>query len=221
MLRLKGMKRSLSQRIAFGTALGLSAADASTLAKLSTPHKIQDFVTALDINREEDGDTCLSVAETLRQGHAHCIEGAFVAACALWMSGSPPLLMDMQATGGDADHVVALFRSHGCWGAISKSNHVWLRWRDPVYRSLRELAMSYFHEYVHHNKKTMRTYSASFDLRRFTPEQWVTTEGSSWDIPGALDVSRHYKLLTKQQMRALKSRDAFEMKAGKMLEYRM
>ncbi|HEV3410188.1 MAG TPA: hypothetical protein VG095_07830, partial [Chthoniobacterales bacterium] len=127
--------------------LGLSRQHATTLARLRTPQKIQDFVSELPTNFEPEGDTCLSVAEVLRQRRAHCIEGAFVAACALWMNGEPPLLMDFQATLDD-DHVIALFKRGGCWGAISKSNHIWLRWRDPVYRTPRELAMSYFHEYV-------------------------------------------------------------------------
>ena len=115
------------------------------LARLRTPIQIQDFVSALPVNFEPDGDTCLSVAGALRGRRAHCIEGAFIAACALWMNGEQPLLMDFQARGDD-DHVIALFRQNGLWGAISKSNHIWLRWRDPVYRSPRELAMSYFHE---------------------------------------------------------------------------
>jgi hypothetical protein len=214
------MQRGFHKRLSFGVNIGLSADNAATLAKLSTPEKIQDFVSALDINREKDGDTCLSVAETLKHGHAHCIEGAFVAAAALWMAGSPPLLMDMQAKGDD-DHVIALFRSHGCWGAISKSNHVFLRWRDPVYRTLRELAMSYFHEYVNEHKKTLRTYSASFDLRRFSPKEWVTPQGSCWDIANTLDGSRHYQLLTPAQSRYLKARDVMEMKAGALKEYRI
>ena len=212
------MKRGFHKRVSFGMNLGLSAEDAATLARLSTPEKIQDFVSALVINREKDGDTCLSVAETLKAGHAHCIEGAFVAACALWMAGSPPLLMDMQAKGDD-DHVIALFHAHGCWGAISKSNHVWLRWRDPVYASLRELAMSYFHEYANNSKKTLRTYSAPFDLRRCSPAGWVTRKESCWDIAGALDAGRHYDLLTPRQTRALKTRDTLEMQADRLVEY--
>lgn len=212
------MKRGFKNRVSFGLSLGLSAPDAATLAGLSSPEKIQDFVASLGINREKGGDTCLSVVQTLKQGHAHCIEGAFVAACALWMGGSPPLLMDMQAR-GDADHVVALFRSHGCWGAISKSNHVWLRWRDPVYSSLRELAMSYFHEYCNENRKTLRTYSASFDLRRFSPGDWITNAENCWDVGAALDDSRHYHLLTPRQSRALKLRDPLEMRADRLVEY--
>jgi hypothetical protein len=200
--------------------MGLSAADAETLARLSSPERIQDFICALDINREKSGDTCLTVSETLKQGHAHCIEGAMVAAAAMWMGGARPLLMDMQAKGDD-DHVVALFRVRGCWGAISKSNHVWLRWRDPVYRTLRELAMSYFHEYTNAQRKTLRTYSVAFDLRRFSPEVWVSGEGSCWDVPLALDSSRHYRLLTPTQASVLKSRDAMELRADRMMEYRV
>jgi hypothetical protein len=213
------MKRDLRKRISFGQDIGLCEADAWTLAELASPEAIQDFISALSINQEHDGDTCQSVVQTLKHKRAHCIEGGFVAAAALWMGGVPPLLMDMQASGDD-DHVITLFRSHGCWGAISKSNHVWLRWRDPVYRTLRELAMSYFHEYVNEHKKTLRTYSASFDLRRFRPEDWVTNPGDCWDIGAALDESRHYRLLTPAQSRALKPRDTMEIKAGKLLEYR-
>jgi hypothetical protein len=212
------MKRGFQKRVSFGVSAGLSPDAAAALAKLADPEKIQDFVSALEINREENGDTCKSVAETLKQGNAHCIEGAFVAAAALWMSGAPPLLMDMQAEGDD-DHVVALFRSHGCWGAISKSNHVWLRWRDPVYRTLRELAMSYFHEYTNEEKKTLRSYSASFDLRRFPSGQWVTNAESCWDVAAAIDDFRHYNLLTLAQSRALKQRDSMEMKANALVEF--
>ena len=133
------------KHISFGQKLGLSREEAATLARLRTPEKIQDYICSLKINKELKGDTCLSVREVLRHQHAHCIEGAFVAAAALWMHGQPPLLMDMKAKGDD-DHVVTLFRHRGYWGAISKSNHVWLRWRDPGYRSLREMTVSYFHE---------------------------------------------------------------------------
>jgi hypothetical protein len=214
------MKRGFHKRVSFGTNIGLSLGDATTLAKFPTPEKIQDFVSALDANREKDGDTCLSVAQTLKHGHAHCIEGALVAACALWMAGSPPLLMDMQAKGDD-DHVVALFRSHGCWGAISKSKHAWLRWRDPIYRTLRELAISYFHGYVNEDRKTLRTYSASFDLRRLSTEQWVTPDSSCWDVAETIDGFRHYNLMTPRQSRRLKSCDYLEMKADQLREYRV
>jgi hypothetical protein len=199
--------------------LGLSPAQARLLAELRTPEKVQDFVAALRTNFERDGATCLSVADVLRQRHAHCIEGAYVAACALWVNGRAPLLMDFQASGDD-DHVVALFRHGRHWGAISKSNHVWLRWRDPIYRSLRELAMSYFHEYVIHDRKTLRRYSRAFDLRRFDPRLWVTNTGNCWEVAAALDDTRHYSLLTKLQARRLRRRDWLEQRAGRLLQNR-
>lgn len=213
------MKRGYHKRVSFAVNAGLSAENAATLARLSTPEKIQDFVSSLGMNFEKGGDTCQTVERTLNNGFAHCIEGAFVAAAALWVAGSKPLLMDMQAEGDD-DHVITLFRARGCWGAISKSNHVWLRWRDPVYRTLRELAMSYFHEYTNEHKKTLRAYSASFDLRRFPVEQWLIGDENCWDVACALDDSRHYRLLTPAQSRALKPRDDLELKAGKIIEYR-
>ncbi len=209
----------MNQSIAFGKKLGLSPAHAATLARLRTPEKIQDFITALPINFEPNGDTCLSVAEALRQRRAHCIEAAFVAACAFWVNGKPPLLMDLQAK-NDSDHVVALFKQGACWGAISKSNHVWLRWRDPIYRSLRELAMSYFHEYIMESKKTLDAYSVPYDLRRVDPKLWVTNTDDCWDVAAALDGIRHFKLITPRQRKNLRQRDAVELRAAHVLQYK-
>ncbi len=208
----------MSKRIALGQKLGLSRSHAALLARLQTPEKIQDYVTALRNNAELEGDTCLSVSEVLRRQHAHCIEGAFVAAGALLLNGQAPLLMDMKAEGDD-DHVVALFRHRGCWGAISKSNHIWLRWRDPIYKSLRELTMSYFHEYVVQSRKTLRSYSAAFDMRRLDPALWLNNRGSCWEAAFALDGSRHYPLITEAQARRLRPREKMEVHAGKLLEY--
>jgi hypothetical protein len=205
--------------VAFARQLGLSRAHASLLARLTTPEKIQDFILTLPTNFEPEGDTCFSVAETLRRKRAHCIEAAFVAACALWIQGEKPLLMDFQSGGGDDDHVVTLFRRGRHWGAISKSNHIWLRWRDPIYRSPRELAMSYFHEYVLGPKKTLRNYSRPFDLSRLDPASWVTNPDNCFDVAGAVDLSRHFPLITPAQARRLKPRDAMEVKAGKMVEH--
>lgn len=208
----------MNVRLTRGLKLGLAPAEARVLARLKTPEDVQDFVTALPTNFEPDGDTCWSVVESLRRGRAHCIEGAFVAACALWLQGRPPLLMDFVADGDD-DHVIALFRRGGCWGAISKSNHIWLRWRDPIYRSLRELALSYFHEYVLGEKKTLRRYSRPFDLRRLDPGLWVTNGTDCWEVAAALDSIRHFPLMTPAQARRLRPRDPMEVQAGKMLQY--
>jgi len=199
--------------------LGLTAGEGRILSALKTPQRIQEFVVGLHANFERDGDTLRSVRGVLHHREAHCLEAAFVAACALWLQGEPPLLMDLTAAKGDADHVVTLFRRNGCWGAISKSNHAWLRWRDPVYRDLRELAMSYFHEYFNNGRKTLRTYSASFDLRRFAPETWITDEENCWDVGAALDDARHYRLIKPAQMRWLMPPDATVLRADDLVQY--
>ena len=155
------------------------------LRALKTPEQIQEFVIGLHANFEYQGDTLRSVQGVLTHRQAHCIEAAFTAACALWLQGRPPLIMDLTAK-GDSDHVVAVFRHGRCWGAISKSNHVWLRWRDPVYRSLRELAMSYFHEYTNKHRKSLRSYSVPVDLRRFPTGMWVTNVEDCWEVVPAV-----------------------------------
>jgi len=209
----------MKMRTARRQDLGLTRIEYAILRRLSTPHKIQDFVSSLRANFERKGETCLSVRQVLRRHHAHCIEGAMLAACTLWIHGEPPLLLDLKAV-HDFDHVVALFRRRGCWGAISKTNHAQLRYRDPVYRTLRELAMSYFHEYT--NKKgrlTLRSYSRAFDLRKMDPKLWVTNGSDCWDMPEMLDEIRHYPLVTGTQVRLLYRRDAMERKVGALLQY--
>lgn len=200
-----------------GLGLGLSRTEASTLARLRTPERIQDFVSALPMNFEAGGDTCRSVRETLRHRRAHCIEAAFVAACAIWMAGGEPLLLDFQAVGDD-DHVAALVRRGRCWGAISKSNHVALRWRDPIYRSVRELGMSYVHEYTAEGRKGLRRVSRPYDLRRHAPSDWVTRREDCWDVAIALDASPHVTLVTPRQSRELRRRDAFERTSDALVE---
>ncbi|MBS0540405.1 MAG: hypothetical protein JSR47_16685 [Proteobacteria bacterium] len=199
--------------------LGLNAAEGRVLTGLRTPRRIQEFIVdGLKTNFEERGDTLRSVRGVLKHRKAHCIEAAFTAACALWLAGEPPLIMDLEAR-GDSDHVIALFRRDGCWGAISKSNHVWLRYRDPVYRSLRELAMSYFHEYTNRSAKTLRTYSVAIDLSRFDPASWITNPEDCWEAGAALCDYQHFKLLTPKQARALAPRDPTELKADQMVQY--
>ena len=200
--------------------LGLEKAEFAVLRRLDSPPKIQAYLYALRQNFEPDGDTCRPVRAVLRAQRAHCIEGAMLAACALWVHGEPPLLMDLRAV-RDFDHVVALFRRRGRWGAISKTNGAFLRWRDPVYRSLRELALSYFHEYtnkLHH--KTLREYSLPFDLRRVDPAVWVRGDKNAWGVCEALDDLRHFPLVSAQHMTSVTRRDPFERRVGGMLQYR-
>jgi hypothetical protein len=200
--------------------LGLTRSEFALLRRLSTPQKIQAFLNAIPANHELGGETVLSVREVLRQRRAHCIEGAFVAACALWVHGEPPLVMYMDCAASDVPHVLALFRRGGAWGAISKTNGAVLRFRDPVYRSLRELAMSYFHEYSDkRGRKTLRSYSVAFDLRRVDPELWVTRDRACREVNDRLATLRRYPLISVRQERLLARRDPFEREAAKIVQY--
>ncbi len=190
------------------------------LAGLSTPRRIQDFLDTLRINHERGGETCSSPLVTLRRGTAHCMEGALVAALALWMSGYPPLVMDLRTNRNDYDHLVALFRVHGCWGGITKTNHAVLRYREPIFRDARELATSYFHEYTLPNgRKTLRSYTAPFDLRRY-PHDWMITEEPLWDLDRRITRLPHRKLLNRRQIAALRPADDIEIRAGRLIEWR-
>lgn len=200
--------------------LDLTPGEFALLKRLATPQQIQLFVNAIPANHEVGGETILSVRQVLRQRRAHCIEAALVSACALWIQGRPPLVMHLDCAPNDFPHVVALFRRGACWGAISKSNGQHLRYRDPIYRSLRELAISYFHEYFDkRGHKTLRSHSGAFDMRRIVPELWVTNPQACAEANDRLASLRHYALLSVAQQRSLARRDRFERAAAKMVEY--
>ncbi len=214
------MSALAQKRFARPEDLGLARAEYALLRRLASPEKIQAFLNAIPINHEIGGETVLSVREVLRQRRAHCIEGAMVAACALWVHGEPPLVMHLDCHESDYPHVITLFRRDGAWGAISKTNGAPLRYRDPIYRSLRELALSYFHEYSNRRgHKTLRSYSTSFDMRRLDPKLWVTATESCWKAHDRLVELRHYPLISKRQERLLTKRDAFERRASRLVEY--
>jgi len=189
------------------------------LKKLRTPRKIQDFLDTLPINKELGGDTCTSPLVTLRRNKAHCMEGALVAALALWMHGHKPLILDLKTTRDDIDHLVALFRIHGKWGGITKTNHAVLRYREPIYRDVRELAVSYFHEYFKDSgKKTLRAFSDPFDLSKWKGD-WIAAERDLWDLQDAIDRSPHHNILNRRQIAGLRKADAIEIRAGKVTEW--
>lgn len=189
--------------------------------RLDTPSKIQSFVNALPANFEQEGETYMSPARTLREHKAHCMEGALLAASILKYHGRKPLIMDLRAKKPDQDHVVALFRVGKCWGAISKTNHAVLRYREPIYKTLRELALSYFHEYFDNKtgNKNLREYSVAFNLEKFNPIDWETTEKDLWDIVDCLDNSKHYFLISKKQEKFLRKAEPIEIKAGEITQW--
>lgn len=205
----------------------LSPHERQVLSKLTTPKKIQDFLDTLRINFKSRGSILIhSPSLVLKRKQANCIEGALLAAASLACQGRQPLLMDLQTPSYDDDHVVALFKEGGHWGAISKTNHPVLRWRDPVYKTPRELAMSYFHEYYlpdrgpHYREKTLRAFSAPFNLSRFAPGRWVTTkEDLDW-LAEALDESKHFPLVSKKMLRHLRKASPIELTAMKLSEWK-
>jgi len=170
-------------------------AERAVFRRLTTPEKIQRFVDDVPYNKEPDGPTCRSPRCVLRDRTAHCMEGALLGAAALRMIGFPPLLLDLEAVRDD-DHVLSIFRMRGCWGAVAKSNYAGLRYREPVYRTLRELAMSYFeHYYNPRREKTLRNYSRPVNLTRFDSIHWMTAEEDVWAIPEHLCEIGHRPLL--------------------------
>jgi hypothetical protein len=207
--------------IAREICLGLPPVAEARLARLRTPERIQSFVSRIPWNLEPDGHTARSVVGVLEHNAAHCIEGAFVAAAALALAGHPPLLMDMGAARGDVDHVVALFRRRGLWGAISKSNSPLLRYRDPIYRSLRELSLSFFPQYVKGRRKTLRTYSVSVDLRKHDPALWVTHEGPvCQEMVDILTIARHFPIVPPEAASDLRPIDEIERQGAMLNEHR-
>ncbi len=184
---------------------------------MKTPQKIQDFLNRIPFNFEEKGEFYSSPAVALKENKAQCLEGALIAALALEIHGHKPLLLDLKTVADrDEDHVVALFKVDGCWGAISKTNHAVLRYREPIYKSVRELALSYFHEYfLPSGEKTLRSFSEPFDLSK-TKINWKDSNKNLKDLVKMLDKSPHTQILSKKQIKNLRRADKIEIKAGEI-----
>jgi hypothetical protein len=185
-------------------------------SRLTSPERIQRFLDDdLRYNMEPGGDTCYSPRLTLKHGAAHCMEGAMVAATALRLLGHPPLIVDLEAV-RDSDHVLAVYRVRGLWGALAKSDYAGLRSREPVYRTLRELVMSYFeHYYNPAGEKTLRTYSRPVNLARFDSLGWMTAERDVWEIPNHLCDIPHTRIFPPRLARSLARMDRRLYKAGR------
>ena len=192
-------------------SFGLTPQNVRTLRALKTPKLIQQFVDGLTY---QYADTAGSPQRTLRERKGHCLEGALVAAAALRLHGHPPLLMDLEAVHDD-DHVLAIYRERGLWGSIAKSNFAGLRSRKPVYRTLRELAMSYFEHYYNlRGEHTLRAYSRPVNLARLDGKHWMTSEEDVWCVPELLIAARHFPIAPDKVMRALPRLDRRSFEAG-------
>lgn len=181
------------------------------LRSLKTPHGIQRFLDAMPYHL---ANTAWSPRRVLRENTSHCFEGAIFAAAALRVNGSPPLILDLEAE-NDTDHVIAIYREDGHWGAVAKSNYTGCRYREPVYRSLRELALSYFEVYFNlRRERSLRTFSRPVNLARFDQLEWMTTETPLWFIAEYLFEIHHYKLLSPAMAKKLHRLDDRSFRAG-------
>lgn len=198
----------------------LTAPERRVFARLRTAEKIQDFLDTVPINFELDGDTTMSPRAMLKTHTAHCAEGALFAAAVLAYHGERPLLMDFQTLPSDEEHIIALFCRRGLWGAISKTNHAILRWRDPIYRTPRELAMSYAHEYyLWSGKKSLLRYSRPFNVARYAPKRWVTTDDDLEWLMHALDDSPHFALAPRRALRQRRKASPVELRMMALVEW--
>jgi len=179
---------------------GFTPAHLKLLRSLNTPTKIQNYLDSLPTNHEPNGDTCKSPLTVLKSGNAHCIEAAMLAALCLRLQGKQALLADLTADNSDQDHVLAVYKDNGHWGAIAKSNHHALGFRDPIYKTLRELIMSYAHEYVNYDgKKTLRSYAGPLNLKKFDKQGWANSDNNVWFVPEALVKLPHKPIVTRTQ----------------------
>ena len=194
----------------------LSADERKIFVTLNSPIKIQNFLDTLPINFEIAGETYMSPRRTLRARTAHCFEGALLAAAALAYHGRPSLILDLRTKPDDEDHVVALFQEDGYWGAISKTNHPVLRYRDAVYKNIRELALSYFHEYTFPvtGKKTLCEFSRRpFDLSRLEASSWITAEENLFWLVDRIDEASHVAIASVKALSKLRPATKFEISA--------
>ncbi len=187
--------------------------------KLTTPSKIQDFVNSIPINFERSRETNHSPLSVLKLNKAHCMEAALLAACIFWYHNEEPLILDLKAVDHDVSHVIAVFKRRGRWGAISKVNHPYVRFRDPIYKNIRELVLSYFNEYFKKNgEKTLRTYSNPVSLLSLDPE-WIISKKNVWHMVQHIDKAPHFKIFEKGSERYLRPMDKIELKADTLLEW--
>jgi len=202
--------------VAIAPDFGLTARELRAFNALRTPEGVQKFLDSIPYHL---ADTAWSPRRVLHERTAHCLEGAIFGAAALRVLGFPPLLLDLEAH-RDTDHVIAVFQVDGAWGAVAKSNYVGCRYREPIHRTIRELALSYFEGYFDpRGNRTLRRYSRPVDLKRFDNREWMTTKKTVWFIAEYLVDVPHVPLLTRGQVRRLTRMDKRSVKAG-MLGFR-
>lgn len=193
---------------------GLTQREWRFLQSLSPPWKIQKYLDELAY--DVAGAHCRSVRRVMRERTVQCMDGALFGAAALRAQGHRPLILDLEAVQDD-DHVLAVFRLRGGWGAVARSNYSGLRYREPIHATVRSLVLSYVESYFNlRREKTLRRFSDPVDLSRFDRRNWMTAEDDLWDIPEYLVGIRHHRLLSAAQIRALAPVDRRLFEAGKV-----
>lgn len=208
------------------------------LKKLNTPQKVQDFLDTLPFNFEREGETYLSPKMVLEQKTAHCFEGALFAAACFKEVGIEHYLLDLKVKDlkKDSDHVVCVFKINGYFGAISKTNHSVLRYRDPIYKTPRELALSYFHEYFldsgppatlrkrrlawRAGEKTLASFSKPFDVWKRFGDAWVESEEDLDEIAEALDTSLHINFVPEENKKMIRKAGKTEIVGAAVTEWK-
>jgi hypothetical protein len=190
---------------------GFTPAELRTLRAAKTPHGVQRLLDDMPYHL---GTTAWSPRRVLRERTAHCLEAAIFGAAGLRVLGYPPLLLDLEAD-HDTDHVIAVFKDRGHWGAIAKSNYNGLAYREPIHRTLRELVMSYFYAYFNlRRERTLRTFSRPVNLKRFDHLDWMTTDKEVWFIPEHLLTISHTRLMKPSMAKRLTRLDKRSFEAG-------
>lgn len=181
------------------------------ITRLDTPIKVQDYLDSILFNHEESGETCMSPRKVMKEKKAHCMEGALFASACLSLQKRKPLILSLKVIPSDYDHVIALYKENGYWGAISKTNHVVLGFRDPIYKTIRELAMSFFHEYflAKTGEKSLRGYSRPININTFD-NSWLTSEEDLFPIAIKICDSFHNMVIPKGNEKFLRKATRLE-----------
>ena len=200
----------------------LNSRELAIIKKLSTPAKIQDFLDDLPFNFEQRGETYYSPRIVLKFKIAHCFEGAFFASLCLSYHGVKNFILDLKVKNlkKDSDHVVCIFEINGFWGAISKTNHAVLRYRDPIYKNAREVALSYFHEYfLDDGEKTLLSFSKPFDVWKKFGLEWIAREDDLDEIAEYLDRVKHFPFVSKKNKKLTRKAGKTEIKGAIVSEW--
>ena len=193
------------------------------IKKLNTPQKVQDFLDKMPFNFEKGGETYWPPRKALKMDKMHCFEGAVFACFCLQGQGIPNYLMDLKVKSikKDSDHTLCIFKINKFWGAISKTNHSVLRWRDPIYKNTRELAMSFYHEYfLDSGEKTLLSFSKPFDIWKKFGGAWVNSEKDLDEIAYALDKSPHIDFVPKTNRKLIRKAGKTEIKGAAITEWK-